>query len=80
MKFDAHISCKNLAVGGASFLGFHLVDLLVKSEEKVLCLDNYFTGKKENIEHSIGHSSFELIHHDGTEPIKLYLDQYMERI
>ena len=62
---------KNLVTGGAGFLGSHLVDRLMKSGEKVICLDNFFTGSKEIIEHRIGHPSFELIHHDVTAPIKL---------
>ena len=66
---------KNLVTGGAGFVGSHLVDRLMKSGEKVICLDNFFTGSKENIEHWIGHPSFELIHHDVTEPIKLDVDR-----
>ena len=61
----------NLITGGAGFVGSHLVDRLMKSGEKVICLDNFFTGSKENIEYWIGHPSFELINHDVTEPIKL---------
>ncbi len=66
---------KNLVTGGAGFVGSHLVDRLMKSGEKVVCLDNFFTGSKENIEHWIGNPSFELIHHDVTEPIKLDVDR-----
>ena len=66
---------KNLVTGGAGFVGSHLVDRLMKSGEKVSCLDNFFTGSRENIEHWIGHPSFELIHHDVTEPIKLDVDR-----
>ena len=66
---------KNLVTGGAGFVGSHLVDRLMKSGEKVLCLDNFFTGSRENIEHWIGHPYFELIHHDVTEPIKLDVDR-----
>ena len=66
---------KNLVTGGAGFVGSHLVDRLMKSGEKVICLDNFFTGSKENIEHWIGHPSFELINHDVTEPIKLEVDR-----
>ena len=66
---------RNLITGGAGFLGSHLVDRLMKSGEKVICLDNFFTGSKENIEHWIGHPSFELIDHDVTEPIKLDVDR-----
>ncbi len=66
---------RNLITGGAGFLGSHLVDRLMKSGEKVICLDNFFTGSKENIEHWIGNPSFELISHDITEPIKLDVDR-----
>ena len=47
----------------------------MKSGEKVICLDNFFTGSQENIENWIGHPSFELICHDITEPIKLEVDR-----
>ena len=66
---------RNLITGGAGFLGSHLVDRLMKSGEKVICLDNFFTGSKENIEHWIGHPSFELISHDVIEPINLDVDR-----
>jgi len=66
---------RNLITGGAGFLGSHLVDRLMKSGEKVICLDNFFTGSKKNIEHWIGHPSFELISHDVIEPINLDVDR-----
>ncbi|AIQ96499.1 dTDP-glucose 4,6-dehydratase [Prochlorococcus sp. MIT 0801] len=53
---------KNLVTGGAGIIGSHLVDRLIKSGEKVICLDNFFTVCKENIAHWIGNPSFELIH------------------
>ena len=66
---------KNLVTGETGCVGSYLVDRLMKSGEKVLCLDNFFTGSNENIEHWIGHPSFHLIHHDVTEPIKLDVDR-----
>ena len=66
---------KNLVTGGAGFVGSHLVDRLMKSGEKVICMDNFFTGSKENIEHWTGHPSFQLINHDVAEPIKLDVDR-----
>ncbi len=66
---------RNLVTGGAGFLGSHLVDKLMQAEEEVICLDNYFTGRKINIQDWIGHPNFELIRHDVTEPIKLEVDR-----
>ena len=66
---------RNLVTGGAGFLGSHLVDRLMESNEEVICLDNYFTGRKVNIQKWIGHPNFELIRHDVTEPIKLEIDR-----
>lgn len=66
---------RNLITGGAGFLGSHLVDRLMKEGQEVICLDNYFTGRKSNISKWMGHSRFELIRHDVTEPIKLEVDR-----
>jgi UDP-glucuronate decarboxylase len=69
------MSRRHLVTGGAGFVGSHLVDRLMEAGEEVLCLDNYFTGRKENIRQWIGHPNFELIRHDVTEPIKLEVDR-----
>jgi len=66
---------RNLITGGAGFLGSHLTDRLMRNGEEVICLDNYFTGRKLNISAWIGHPNFELIRHDVTEPIKLEVDR-----
>jgi len=66
---------RNLVTGGAGFLGSHLVDRLMQAGEEVICLDNYFTGRKVNIAQWIEHPRFELIRHDVTEPIKLEVDR-----
>ena len=66
---------RNLITGGAGFLGSHLTDRLMESGEEVICLDNYFTGRKSNISQWIGHPKFELIRHDVTEPIQLEVDR-----
>ena len=66
---------RNLVTGGAGFLGSHLCDQLMKAGEEVICLDNYFTGRKSNIDRWIGHPNFELVRHDVTEPIKLEIDR-----
>ena len=65
----------HLVTGGAGFLGSHLIDRLMDSGDEVICLDNYFTGRKANIARWIGHPRFELIRHDVTEPIKLEVDR-----
>ena len=66
---------RNLVTGGAGFLGSHLCDRLMEAGEEVICLDNYFTGRKANIDQWMGHPRFELIRHDVTEPIKLEVDR-----
>jgi len=66
---------RNLVTGGAGFVGSHLVDRLMEAGEEVICLDNYFTGRKQNIERWLGHPRFELIRHDVTDPIRLEVDR-----
>ena len=65
----------NLITGGAGFLGSHLCGYLLNSGEEVICLDNYFTGRKENVERFIGNPKFELIRHDITNPIYLEVNR-----
>ena len=64
-----------LVTGGAGFLGSHLCDRLVRDGHDVVCLDNFFTGAKRNIEHLIGHPRFELIRHDVTFPLYIEVDE-----
>src|SRR5918999_1421986 len=64
-----------LVTGGAGFLGSHLCDRLIQDGHEVLCLDNFFTGRRENVMHLLDHHSFELVRHDVTEPILLEVDQ-----
>jgi len=64
-----------LVTGGAGFLGSHLCDRLIEQGHDVICLDNYFTGSKKNVEHLIGNSRFELVRHDITQPILLEVDR-----
>jgi len=64
-----------LVTGGAGFLGSHLCERLVAQGHDVLCLDNFFTGGKQNVSHLLGRPNFELIRHDLVEPIFLEVDQ-----
>lgn len=64
-----------LVTGGAGFLGSHLCDRLVEMGEDVICVDNFFTSQKSNIEHLLGRRNFELVRHDVTHPLFLEVDQ-----
>ena len=64
-----------LVTGGAGFVGSHLCDRLVKDGRDVLCVDNFFTGDRENIRHLIGNNQFELLRHDVTFPLYVEVDQ-----
>lgn len=64
-----------LITGGAGFIGSHLCRRLLKDGQKVICLDNFFTSRKENIVELLDNKNFELIRHDVTEPILLEVDQ-----
>lgn len=64
-----------LVTGGAGFLGSHLCEKLMNEGHDVICLDNYFTGSKSNIEHLMDYKNFELIRHDITFPIFLEVNQ-----
>lgn len=63
-----------LVTGGAGFLGSHLCTRLIEEGHDVLCVDNYFTSRKENIDHLIGHPRFEAIRHDVTFPLYVEVD------
>lgn len=64
-----------LITGGAGFLGSHLCDRLLKDGNEVICLDNFFTGRKTNIAHLLGRPDFELVRHDVIDPFKFEVDQ-----
>jgi UDP-glucuronate decarboxylase len=64
-----------LVTGGAGFIGSHLCERLIDEGEEVICLDNFFTGSRDNIAHLLDCSRFELIRHDVVEPIRLEVDQ-----
>ena len=64
-----------LVTGGAGFLGSHLCQRLIDDGQEVVCLDNFFTGRKANIAHLLGHPNFELVRHDVIDPFKIEVDQ-----
>jgi UDP-glucuronate decarboxylase len=64
-----------LITGGAGFLGSHLCERLLAEGEDIFCLDNFFTGSKDNIRHLLENHHFECIRHDITNPIYLEVDQ-----
>lgn len=64
-----------LVTGGAGFLGGHLCERLIREGNDVICLDNLFTGNKDNIRHLLGNQYFEFIRHDIVQPIILEVDQ-----
>lgn len=64
-----------LVTGGAGFLGSHLCDRLVEAGHDVLCIDNYFTGRRGNVRHLLDASNFELLRHDVTFPLYVEVDE-----
>ncbi len=64
-----------MVTGGAGFLGSHLIDRLIERGDEVLCLDNLFTGTKQNIAHLQGHPQFEFMRHDVTIPLYVEVDE-----
>ncbi len=64
-----------LVTGGAGFLGSHLCERLVKQGEEVICLDNFFTGRRKNISHLLDYKNFEVMRHDVVDPFKVEVDR-----
>uniref|UniRef100_T1GCA9 UDP-glucuronic acid decarboxylase 1 n=1 Tax=Megaselia scalaris TaxID=36166 RepID=T1GCA9_MEGSC len=64
-----------LITGGAGFVGSHLVDVLMQQGHEVVVADNFFTGRKRNVEQWLGHPNFELIHHDIVNPLFIEVDE-----
>lgn len=64
-----------LITGGAGFIGSHLCERLLNEGNDVICLDNYFTGSKDNVRHLLGNPNFELVRHDVTEPFYAEVDE-----
>jgi UDP-glucuronate decarboxylase len=69
-----HLQDRILVAGGAGFLGSHLCQRLVAQGANVLCVDNFFTGSRRNIEQLLGHGNFELLRHDVTFPLYVEVD------
>ena len=72
---DAAHDRRILITGGAGFIGSHLCDRLIKGGAYVICLDNFSTGRRQNVEHLIGHSRFSLVRHDVIDPIAVDVDE-----
>jgi UDP-glucuronate decarboxylase len=70
-----HLDRRILVTGGAGFLGSHLCERLLAAGSEILCVDNFFTGTKRNIDHLQGHSRFEFIRHDVTFPLYVEVDE-----
>ena len=70
-----HLTERVLVTGGSGFLGSHLCDRLLAAGAEVLCVDNFFTGTRRNIEHLLDHRRFELLRHDITFPLSVEVDQ-----
>lgn len=64
-----------LVTGGAGFLGSHLCERLVKQGEEVICLDNFFTGRRSNVSHLLDYRNFEILRHDVVDPFKVEVDR-----
>ena len=70
-----HLEQRILVTGGSGFLGSHLCDRLLAEGANVICVDNFFSGARSNIEHLLDHKRFELIRHDVTFPLYIEVDQ-----
>jgi UDP-glucuronate decarboxylase len=70
-----HLERRVLVTGGAGFVGSHLCERLLQQGAEVLCVDNFFTGQKHNVENLLSNSKFELIRHDVTFPLYVEVDE-----
>jgi UDP-glucuronate decarboxylase len=69
------ITKRVMITGGAGFLGSHLCDRLIAAGHDVLCVDNFYTGTRDNVRHLLGHPRFELMRHDVTFPLYVEVDE-----
>lgn len=74
--FLMHLEQRILVTGGSGFLGSHLCDRLVEEGANVICVDNFFSGARSNIEHLVGNKRFELMRHDVTFPLYIEVTRY----
>ena len=72
---DYNINKKVLVTGGAGFLGSHLCERLLDEGNEVICVDNFFTGTKQNIAHLDGDPNFEVMRHDVSFPLYVEVDE-----
>jgi UDP-glucuronate decarboxylase len=70
-----HLETRVLITGGAGFLGSHLCERLLREDADVLCVDNFLTGARRNIEHFLDHKNFDLLRHDVTFPLYVEVDE-----
>src|ERR1051326_590486 len=75
MARNYYVRKRVMVTGGAGFLGSHLIDRLLEKGCDVLCVDNLFTGSKDNIRHLLGHPNFEFVRHDITFPLFVEVDE-----
>lgn len=75
MARNYNVRKRVMVTGGAGFLGSHLIDRLLEQGHEVLCVDNLFTGAKQNIDHLRGHERFEFMRHDVTMPLYVEVDE-----
>jgi len=70
-----HLETRVLVTGGAGFLGSHLCERLIAANVNVICVDNFFTGTRRNVEQLLDHHRFEVMRHDVTFPLYIEVDQ-----
>ena len=75
-----HLETRVIVTGGAGFLGSHLCERLLENGASLICVDNFFTGTRRNIDRIIDHHRFDLIRHDVTFPLYIEADQIAPRI